>query len=664
MDNYPQNVSLIPTEKANEETIRRVREFASLLPVEKAQEYKAIITNYQPKSAQSGVPSHKIYTILLRENSESIRHKISRILNTPTFYISFYTDEAMIFDILWRAAYPRVSQDGENLEEAIANRGTSGNGVFGNDFDADEEDRGVLPEEPVADDSDASGRQILTDEEEFERNSNKKLSELASIELARLILWEFIRSGGSDLYLEPQGKVSRIRIMIDDELTTIRENIPKIRGEDLARCFIGMSGKSSYAMRQVSVDSAIKVRAKVGYEVKDIEFRFHSHPTVEGTSCVIRSQVNKINDFEKTGLLDLNIKNLRRAGNERQGLVLITGATGSGKSITLECLYHEHEQKGTLKIIEITDTVEFVSPYRDQIEINEMHGLSWDDALRACLRSKPHIIGIGEMRSKHETVKAVEAAMTGHLVMATYHAGNVLKTLERLRMMDVDILQLAPSLNIIHSQILIRKLCANPDCRLIDRTHSKEFGKTVYRAGKGCEECKYKGYKGKLALAESLIFTEEVEDMFIAGVEAKEILTEMRKLKNFTPLSVTARKLVYDGVTSVEQVKYMLGKVYDQFYGDDNWFEDEVFQTNAAEEKRFNENGIELDEEEAEELLSYEKKVGKLKKLKNLAERGAKGEKEVAQKQYSSLIVKWGIPESELVETVSTNGNGKKVHYR
>lgn len=637
-----ENVGLIQHENSNAELIRRIREFASLLPIEKALEVKAIITNYEPRfNKGTAAKSRKIFDILLREDSQTIRGRIAQILKIATFNIHFETTDEMRFDILWAAAYPKISPEGENTDESLMNRRLNGRNLSGEEFDEDQ--RGVLPQEMIEDDADSTGRINLTDESEFERNSKKKPSDLATIEDVRLILNEFIQLGGSDLYIEPQGKTFRIRIMIDDKLIPIRENISKSRGEDIARCLIGLSGQSSAPMRHQNIDSAIRCTGKVKFETRDFEFRFHSHPTVHGTSCVIRSQSNLLKDFHQTGMERFQVNSLVKAGSERQGLVLITGATGSGKTVSLECLYHIHEQKGFLKIIEIVDTVEVVSALRDQIEVSDF-GLSWDEAMRACLRSKPHIIGIGEMRSKKETVKAVEFALTGHLVLATYHAGNVLKTLERLRQMDVDMLQLAPSLNIIHSQLLVRKLCKNSSCRILDKANSRKFGMVVYRAGKGCEQCDFEGYRGKTAIVESLQFTEEVEDMMISGVHAKDILTEMRKQNKFTPLAVTARKKVADGETSVEEVQYMLGKVFDQFYGVENWKDDEVFKG-----KRYIFQDFSEDEEfEDEKEFSIEQKMEKLLKYKIMSEKGESGEREQALKTFENYKLKWNISDADI----------------
>ena len=646
-----QRPGMVPGEQATKEALLRVRNCAVFLSANQARRLNAVVTDSYLDNNQTNR-----FSVLLLENRESIKEEVARILKVNTFLIRFYTDEAMKFDIYFREAYPDYDKKEESL--TTQENGKERNGDSIKDFFLDNaDDRGIMPDELIADYEDATGRQNLTDENEFEKNRKKSLSELATIELGRLILWEFIRSGGSDLYLEPQGKIGRVRVMVDDRLRSFRAEwsvIPKQRFEDLARTLIGMTRGSSSKMKREVVDSSIKVSARVNNEIKDFEFRFHSHPTVQGTSCVIRSQSNLIKDFAKIGIEDFQIENMRRAGRERQGMILITGPTGSGKTGTLECNYHDFEQEREKKIIEIVDTVEVISTERDQIEIKEPE-LTWDMAFHACLRSKPHIIGIGEMRGVKETVKAVEAAMTGHLVLATYHAGSILKTISRLRQMDVDILQLAPSLNMIHSQILVNKLCTV--CRDIDQILSSEFNHLVYRAGKGCEDCDGKRYRGKSALAESLEINEEVEDMIIERIPEKQILTEMRRQKLFVPFAITARMKVWQGITSMDEVSRLLGKVLEQFYGSDEWLKEEWFQASRAAPKsngqkaygNGNSNGNQSQSKVDYRILEL------IKKLNELAVRGeTAGEKQTAQLKMDELIEKHGITEQTLKSLLNT----------
>lgn len=627
------NLQLLSLRKVSSDELERARRLSHLLPAEKAVLLGAVITDI----SDSGYP-----TVLLNKDSQQVRQDVSRILKKSSFFITFYTETPEKFQVYLGEVYPQLADEFKASSEWLEEVETKN---YARNNTGDGENRGVLPEGMVEDQTDASGRMDLTDETEFRQNLKKKISELSTYHLARLVLWMFIASGGSDLYLEPQGETGRIRVNIDDTLSELNgswNRIPNIRLEDLSRALISMARDNSNRMRFESIDSDIRVKARVGGQVKNFEFRFHSHPTIHGTSIVIRSQSRLIKDFEKTGLENFQIDLINHASRERQGMILITGATGSGKTGTLECIYEGFKREGTKKVIEIVESVEVVSPDRDQIVISG--NFTWDDAFAACMRSKPHVIGVGEMRRTVETVKAVEGAMSGHLVLATYHAGNIVKTLQRLRQMDVDVLNLAPSLNLILSQILVNKLC--PECRLKDEARSKEFGRTVYRAGAGCQNCEGKKYRGKTALGECLLFNEEVEGMLIERMQEKDILTEMRQQGLFTPFAVTGRMKVLNGETSFDEVSRMLGKVSEQFYGDDEW-RSEISRLNNKFHSTSGGSG------HSATHIEYPRGIDsstaeRIRKCKNLSENGIAGEKTNAKGTLDMLIRKYALSKEEL----------------
>lgn len=640
------SADLLTLKRADEDKLRKVRTHAGLLPAAEAKRLNAVVIDH------NNTDHRRRYTVMLLEDKQSIKQTVSNVLKTNSFLIHFEIEEPMLFDIYFREAYPEfnIAEPDESIEKRSKILQENDKNSF---FDLEGDGRSFLPEEYIEDDADSLGRINLTDLSEFEKNSKRPYTELASVSWGRLIMNYFIQSRGSDLYIECNGKYGRIRVMIDDRLQLLRPEYAKIsreRLEDLIRTFIGMTNRSSSGMKLENIDSAIKVAAMVNRNYREFEFRFHSHPTAGGTSVVIRSQAELITDFSKSGIEDFQIEMLRDASQQRQGMVLITGATGSGKSGTLECVYDDLQTEGTKKIIEIVDTVEMVSTLRDQIEVNDSY--TWDDAIKACLRSKPHVIGIGEIRDAKVTRKGVESAQTGHLVLATYHAGNILKTLARLRQMDVDILQLAPALTLIHSQILVNKLC--DECAARDMVATKEFGTLIYMEGRGCEHCDGKKYKGKTALAETLKITEEVEDMLIEGVPTKNILTAMREQGLFQPFAVTARLKVFNGITSVKEAKRMLGDIYDQFYGEAKWQDLKMFDPKykMIHPKR---NGL---------SNIGQAVIERIQKLHNMKEMGEHGEKDNAGIALAKIMEEECLTEAEIEALVQTAPDKKGVAVR
>lgn len=642
------NLALIPTLQANEDTLRRVRLFASCFPREKAAALGAIVVDN---------PKPGYYTVLLLEDRQQIRSEVTRILKTNSFVISFYVDEPMVFDIYLREAYPPSADEFRVPDEDLLVLGGGSDNYRASDIsgDFDDTERAAMPQTPVEDFTDEAGRIFLTNPAKFAELAQKRPSELAAVEFAQLVLWELIQTGASDVYLQAQTRMGRISFLIDDVKQERWTNLKLPIFMDLCRCLIGaMADRDSSKMRRINIDSSIKIRATVSGVDKDFELRLHSHPEAKGVSLVLRSQSNLIKDFEATGMEKFQIEHLTSATRLPNGLVMLTGTTGSGKTGTLECVYHYYETRKTRHIIEITDTIEVISSGRDQIEIGENY--TWDDAVRAALRSKPHIIGFGELRGALETEKAVEAGMTGHLVLGTYHAKTVVITLDRLSQMGVDIQRLAASLNLIQAQVLVNRLCAG--CREIDRETSSLWNRVVYRSGGGCEMCRRDvlmedveiGYYGCTVVAESFVVTEEIEDMIIRNAPVKEIMNFAVADGQFVPFAVTARMKVWAGITSVKEVERKIGKAFNQFYGLDDWEKGEYFR-----DKNFTD--WLADAKREDEIYS------RLIKLRFSARLGKGGEQESAKKRLDEHLTKFNLTEADIddYETKIKNRADHKV---
>lgn len=493
-------------------------------------------------SSESVSKSYSVFLNSLYEDSLERRLKISNILKTSLLDVRFILIDPYNFDEIFKQIFESDREHSpiqiQNLEFKEENGAES---IF------------LAIEEQFSEDED----RLIVDEKKIKEILNIK-RELSNIEIIQIMFYMFIKSKGSDLYIEPRSLGYRTRVNIDNIVREFPFKFDKNKGEQLIRSILSVCGKNTNLIHREAVDTSILVRFEDGQNTQDLEFRIHTHPTYQGVSAVLRSQANAIKDFRKTGLLEYQYKLLLETSRLNQGLILITGATGSGKSITLECIYHSLEGENTKKIIEIADTIEFLSNEREQIEVSPF-SLSWQDSIVAVLRSKPHVLGIGEIRSQDSLKIAIEASMTGHLVLATFHASNVGITLDRLSQMGVEITRLASSINLIHSQKLLRKLCNN--CKIIDEKNSKIFDNEVYTANeKGCIYCNFTGYQGKFALGETLRFNDKIEEALIRREPIRIILES--NPENFIPLSLVARLKILDGTTSVKEAVGVLGKDY------------------------------------------------------------------------------------------------------
>ncbi|MDH3493975.1 MAG: ATPase, T2SS/T4P/T4SS family, partial [Acidobacteriota bacterium] len=399
----------------------------------------------------------------------------------------------------------------------------------------------------------------LTDLDEYQRNIKRNEAELTTQEFIRLILMEFLRSGSSDLHLEAGQPTGRIRFRYDSEMFTRWDNIPFVKIKQLAMGMAETARKDATQMKFKDIDSTIKVRTFRGSKIVDIELRFASQPTLYAPSIVLRSQLKPIRDIAEVGFVSHQIADLKAAYTQKRGILIVTGATGSGKTNTLESIYAALEEPDCSKIIEIGEPIEIRSNRRTQISLRPNTPFSWWDAFYSCLRADPDIIGIGELRSGEHVSVAINAALTGHLVLSTFHAASVEDTMSRMFQMGIPRENLATGINMILAQALVKKLCER--CKTPDLKPTNEYEKEVYKAV-GCPECFNKGTRGRTAMAELLYFNDEVKE-WIQNREysARDIVKMSKDAGYLIPMKKIAREKVEAGITSEMEVAGVLGLV-------------------------------------------------------------------------------------------------------
>ena len=344
------------------------------------------------------------------------------------------------------------------------------------------------------------------------------------VDIVNEILVDASSRGASDIHFDPKDNMLQIRIRIDGELVDYA-TVPEEYIKNLITRIKIISGMNITESR-LPQDGAIK-----GI-VKDIELdlRVSSINTNKGEKIVIRilDYTLSLNGIEKLGLTDYNYKKVLEMISKPNGIILVTGATGTGKTTTVYSML-QRLSNDTTNIMSIEDPVEMDLENVNQIQVNADIGLTFATALRSILRQDPNIIMIGEIRDSETATIAIRASVTGHLVLSTLHTNDSLSTIERLLDMDVEKYLLAEALEGIISQRLARRLC--PHCKKLTKTTTYEkdlIKKTlnidvdeIYEAV-GCEHCN-RGYKGRIAFQEVLTIDQKIQDALSMNIRKDKL---------------------------------------------------------------------------------------------------------------------------------------------
>ena len=374
------------------------------------------------------------------------------------------------------------------------------------------------------------------------------------VEAVNDILVDSSKRGASDIHFDPLEDHMKVRIRVDGQLHDYVEVPNTIKKNLITRIKI-ISGMNITESR-LPQDGAIKANIK---DV-DLDLRVSSIPTIEGEKIVIRILDYSMSNsgLEALGFSDVNLKKVIQMINVPNGIILITGATGSGKSTTVYSILQRLNREET-NIITVEDPIEMNITGINQIQTNSEIGLDFATALRSILRQDPNIIMVGEIRDTETAKIAVRASITGHLVLSTIHTNDSLNTIERLLDMDVERYLLSSALTGIISQKLARKLC--PHCRTKRPTTQYEndiFKKVlghevneVYSSN-GCEECG-NGYSGRIAIHEVLMINQEIKDAISENIR-KEDLRELVYNSDVITLLQDGLEKVEAGYTTFEEL--------------------------------------------------------------------------------------------------------------
>jgi len=381
-------------------------------------------------------------------------------------------------------------------------------------------------------------------------------SDAPIIKLVNGILVKAVQDGVSDIHVEPYEKTMQIRYRKDGALYKSM-NLPlTIKNALVARLKI-LSGLD-ITERRVPQDGRIKMR--MGRN-KSVDFRVSSLPTLFGESVVLRildkSSLNV--DLTKLGFEQSTFDMLKRCLEKPQGLLLVTGPTGSGKTVTLYSALNSMNSED-IKILTAEDPVEFNFKGINQVNVHQEVGMTFAAALKAFLRQDPDIIMVGEIRDMETAEIAIKAAMTGHLVFSTLHTNDSPATIGRLIDIGIPPYMLASSVSMVLSQRLGRLLC--PHCKKIIKYDNDELLKVGFREDElddleiygpnGCSKCNGLGYKGRLGFFELMEITDEVGKAINAEVPEDQ-LRKIAIQEGMTPLREAALQKVRTGITSIDE---------------------------------------------------------------------------------------------------------------
>ena len=379
-------------------------------------------------------------------------------------------------------------------------------------------------------------------------------TKLPITEIVNEIIYIAAEAGASDIHFDPTEKEVKVRFRIDGVLIDYTVIPEVIRKNLIARLKI-ISGMDITESR-LPQDGAIKTRIKN----INLDMRVSSLPTNLGEKIVIRilDYSSSLNGLESLGFSPNNLKKMKDLIKEPSGIILVTGATGSGKSTTVYSLL-QLLNTPEVNIVTVEDPVEMNLKGVNQIQVNSEIGLTFAEVLRSILRQDPDVIMIGEIRDDETAKIAVRASITGHLVLSTLHTNNALNTIERLRDMEVETYLLASSLNGVVSQKLARRIC--PHC--MKKRPAIEYEKKLFKTNlgvditelsysEGCEKC-VGGYKGRIAIHEVLVITQEIRDAISNGIK-KEDLRKLVYTNDTTTLLQDGLKKVLEGKTTIEEI--------------------------------------------------------------------------------------------------------------
>lgn len=371
------------------------------------------------------------------------------------------------------------------------------------------------------------------------------------VEFINILLEEAAAKKASDIHIKPNENDVRIRMRVDGELRDVTRVPIKSLNTIISR--IKVLSDLDISEKRIPQDGAFTYKGKTCY----LELRVSILPSLFGESCVMRVIDKKGTDYDLSvlGMSDEDELIFRKMIERPDGLVLVTGPTGSGKSTTLYTALKELNIP-EVNIITVEDPVE--SPVKDinQVQVNSKVGLDFAAALRSILRHDPDIIFIGEIRDSETAQIAVRSSITGHLVLSTLHTNDAMSAVMRLCDMGIEKYLVTSALTGVVAQRLLKRVC--PECS-VNHTVTEEESKitglpvgTVTKEAKGCLNCGNTGYSGRVAIYEFVLVTKELRSAILSGKSNDELI-DIAKKQGMVSLKDSCQELLLNGITSIRE---------------------------------------------------------------------------------------------------------------
>lgn len=397
--------------------------------------------------------------------------------------------------------------------------------------------------------------------EEAEAIDDSAIDDAPIVRFVQRVLQDALRLGASDIHMEPYEKIYRIRYRIDGVL---QENAqPPIAAKAKIAARIKIMSRLNTTETRVPQDGRLRIMGGEGKNQK-IDFRVSTLPTMFGEKIVLRilNSNSGVLKLEMLGMNDTQMEDIRKALEMPHGMILVTGPTGSGKTVSLYT-FLAMLNDSSINISTVEDPCEINLPGANQVSINDKVGLTFAKALKALLRQDPDVIMVGEIRDLETADISIKASQTGHLVLSTLHTNDAVSTIIRLKNMGVELFNVTSSVNLVIAQRLVRKLCScktphphgvNAMVRagLLSKEETTQADWTPFCAV-GCEACNGSGYKGRTGIYEVMPVTEPLRDLILEHATASTLEAQIRS-EGVISMRQSGVEKIKSGTTTIEEI--------------------------------------------------------------------------------------------------------------